>query len=178
MTDYEAYLYRLKDTNPYSQVHCQFCDHLSLAYDLLTHVQEEHPERCETQGTNNGGSARTTAFQCAECGAIAQAEIDTLDSGTTLTCNKCGGDTIILLLRVGEHVAKFDSFKETEQLNVWEQFSKRVDWILLQEQKDALVALLMEGKQPTADDLEGLLGFLDYVQDCAEGVRLTERNKQ
>ncbi len=35
------------------------------------------------------------AYHCAHCGAIVHAGVEVLDSGTTLTCDECGRDTIV-----------------------------------------------------------------------------------
>ena len=40
-------------------------------------------------------------YTCAHCRAFAACELDDLDTGTTLTCNKCGKDTVIVLMHVG-----------------------------------------------------------------------------
>ena len=45
-------------------------------------------------------------FICAHCGGLAEVslwEIELLDSGTTLTCDKCGEKTVILLVKQSEY---------------------------------------------------------------------------
>ena len=42
-------------------------------------------------------------FICAECKAIAEESNNGIDSGTTLKCNKCGKETIILLCTIKKY---------------------------------------------------------------------------
>ena len=45
-------------------------------------------------------------YICAHCGGLAEVslwEIELLDSGTTLTCDKCGEKTVILLVKQSEY---------------------------------------------------------------------------
>ena len=37
------------------------------------------------------------AFLCAHCGGFAYAEVESLDSGTTLVCDTCGKPTVVTL---------------------------------------------------------------------------------
>lgn len=41
------------------------------------------------------GQGCSMAYLCAVCGGFAYVAIDSIDSGTTLTCGKCGGKTVI-----------------------------------------------------------------------------------
>lgn len=51
--------------------------------------------------------------------------------------------------------------------NLEEMFCK-VDWALFAKQKGALVKLLLTDEPPDTALLEGLLSFIDAVQDAAE----------
>ena len=46
---------------------------------------------------------RALAYLCAECGGFAYTSADSLDSGTMLTCDKCGGKTVVLLLTTAQY---------------------------------------------------------------------------
>ena len=53
------------------------------------------------------------SFICALCGAISRGETDSLDSGTALKCEECGGYTIVLLCTSQEYerIIASDSLK-------------------------------------------------------------------
>ncbi len=53
-------------------------------------------------------------FVCAHCEALAKLQTDVLDSGTTLVCVACGGETIVLLLTVHDYM-RWCAKKEGEQ---------------------------------------------------------------
>jgi len=42
-------------------------------------------------------------YLCACCGAPAYADVDSIDSGTTFTCEKCGGDTVVGLYEAKDY---------------------------------------------------------------------------
>lgn len=45
----------------------------------------------------------TTGFICVHCGEIALDYFTEIDSGSTLTCSKCKGETIVLLCKPVEY---------------------------------------------------------------------------
>lgn len=55
---------------------------------------------------------RTVAYTCAACGGIGYVRIDSLDSGTTLTCD-CGGKTVVDLATPEERKARAEQPMET-----------------------------------------------------------------
>lgn len=48
-------------------------------------------------------AALNIAFICTACGGISHGELESLDSGATLTCDSCGKDTVIHLQSPGEY---------------------------------------------------------------------------
>jgi DNA-directed RNA polymerase subunit RPC12/RpoP len=63
------------------------------------------------------------AYICAACGGFGYAEIDSIDSGTTLTCDSCGGKTVI-------------------DLNTPEQ--RKADYLRLNHKRDLAIARSMD----------------------------------
>lgn len=52
----------------------------------------------------------------------------------------------------------------------------RIDWKLLAEQKAALVAAFEQETKVEPQILEGLINFLDYLQDEAEDQEIIDQN--
>lgn len=66
----------------------------------------------------SGEGVRTTAFICACCGGIGEVVVDSLDSGTTLIHEECGGKTVVLLFTPGEYVQAIQSRKKDEEKTI------------------------------------------------------------
>ena len=84
---------------------------------------------------------RTTAYICAACGGFGHVVLDSLDSGTTLTCEGCGGKTVVDLDTPEQRAGRYDEaarlrderdryrLAEAKALDVVEQLTaERLHW--------------------------------------------------
>ena len=58
----------------------------------------------------------TLCYICAECGAFAYVDCDSLDSGTTFTCDSCNGKTVVSLDKPGFYKEHFELENENSVL--------------------------------------------------------------
>jgi DNA-directed RNA polymerase subunit RPC12/RpoP len=49
--------------------------------------------------------APVLGYICAACGAPAECDLVDLDTGATLTCDRCGGKTVVVLQSIEQYVA-------------------------------------------------------------------------
>ena len=86
--------------------------------------------------------ARPLAYLCAACGAPAYAAIDSIDSGTTLTC-ECGGKTVVDLdtpeRRTARYAPAVAAAEERDRL--------RADLANMEAERDAALAAVEEARK-------------------------------
>ena len=85
---------------------------------------------------------RSLAYLCAECGRPAYAAIDSIDSGTTLTC-ECGGKTVVDLdtpeRRTARYAPAVAAAEERDRL--------RADLANMEAERDAALAAVEEARK-------------------------------
>lgn len=87
--------------------------------ELFEHIESEHGVVVQRTGETMGqAKARfrakykpqpKLAYVCAACGAFAKTEATMLDSGTTLTCDECGKDTVVDLDTPEQRAKRYDA---------------------------------------------------------------------
>lgn len=55
---------------------------------------------------------RAISYICGKCGGFAYTQFDSLDSGTTFTCETCNGKTVVLLFEKDQYVTWSKTYAE------------------------------------------------------------------
>ena len=86
---------------------------------------------------------RVFAYFCAACGVQAYAAIDSIDSGTTLTCEACGGKTVVDLDTPERRTARYAPAVAV----VEERDRLRADLANMEAERDAALAAVEEARK-------------------------------
>jgi hypothetical protein len=77
-------------------------------------LERAEKERLQIADQEASKGNNDLAFICACCGAIGYCACESIDSGTTLTCDSCGGKTVVLLQTTEEYQKYFKWLQEAK----------------------------------------------------------------